>query len=276
MSYVFEPNKRYRMPTHFGPSLGPRQGPEGRLYSCKDSPISRLFQATFKADAKQLEKHLPSKFEIREPCHININFLYRTGMEWLAGRGYNECAITVPVVFKSSEGPIDGSLLLVVWENLADAIITGREDLGVSKMFCDIPEPQWVDDEVICRASWDGHEFINLRLNGLNEGTAEDMPAGEEIAGTFHYKYIPRTNVVGESDAGYVTLDPTETPNAKLDQFYSAQGASLQFQHSTFEQLPTLVHIVNALAAIDLGECIEANVINYHGGKDLSDIRIVR
>ena len=29
MSYTFKPDCYYRMPTHFGPSLGPRQGIDG-------------------------------------------------------------------------------------------------------------------------------------------------------------------------------------------------------------------------------------------------------
>ena len=275
MSYIFEPNKRYRMPTHFGPSLGPRQGLDGRLFPCTDTPYGTLIQATFKADAQQLEKHLPPKFEVREPSTINLCFLYRTRMEWLAGRGYNEFGVTVPVTYQSSDGPIEGNLLLVIWENLADAIITGREDLGVAKLFCDIPVPQYLGGDVVCRASWDGHQFASLTLKGLKEGTAENLPASVETAGTFHYKYMPRTNIPGEADAHYVVLAPDDTPNGKLDRVRLANNASAQFQPSTFEQLPTLVHIINALSAIELGECVEANIINYHGGKDLSDMRIV-
>ena len=33
MSYIFRPDSHYRMPTHFGPSLGPRQGLDGRRYA---------------------------------------------------------------------------------------------------------------------------------------------------------------------------------------------------------------------------------------------------
>lgn len=32
MPYTFQPGMTYRMPTHFGPSLGPRQGPDGKGY----------------------------------------------------------------------------------------------------------------------------------------------------------------------------------------------------------------------------------------------------
>ena len=38
MAYKFDPNAMYRMPTHFGPRTGPRYGPDGRKFECKDTP----------------------------------------------------------------------------------------------------------------------------------------------------------------------------------------------------------------------------------------------
>ena len=276
MSYTFIPNKRYRMPTHFGPSLGPRQGPDGRLFPCLDTPLGHYVQAAFPADPAQLEKHLPPRFQLRGPGVLSVSFLYRTGMEWLAGRGYNEFGVTIPVTFQGEEETLQGQLLLVIWENSADAIITGREDLGVAKLFCDIPKPQIIGDDLICRASWDGHQFAQLKLTGLTEASISDLSPPADCDVTFHYKYMPRTNVTGEADVEYVVLAPDDEPNIKVDRSQVAQDASLHFQHSTFEELPTLVHIVNALSSIQLGECIEATAIKYHGGKDLSDMRIVK
>lgn len=275
MSYIFEPNKRYRMPTHFGPCLGPRQGPNGRLFPCKHSPFGTLIQATFLADAKQFEKHVPPRFTVQKPCSVNISFLYRNGMEWLAGRGYNEFSISIPVTYNGRDGAIFGNLSLVIWENLADAIITGREDLGVAKLFCDLPQPQIVEHDINCRASWDGHQFASLCLTELTPGTAADLISTPELAGTFHYKYLPRTNVLNETDAQYVVLAPDDMPNGKLDEVQVAKNAAVRFEISTFEELPTFFHIVNALNAIDYRECTHASLIKYHGGKDLSDMKIL-
>ena len=47
MSYTFKPDQMYRMPTHFGPSTGPRRGPEGRTFLCKDNPKSTAIQVSF-------------------------------------------------------------------------------------------------------------------------------------------------------------------------------------------------------------------------------------
>ena len=78
MPYQFQPGRMYRMPTHFGPSLGPRQGEAGRKFANVDSP---------KVTARSV------------------------------------------------------SFLVVLWENLTDPILTGREELGFSKIYCEIPEP---------------------------------------------------------------------------------------------------------------------------------------
>ena len=32
------PDRMYRMPIHFGPRTGPRQGPGGRKFDCIDNP----------------------------------------------------------------------------------------------------------------------------------------------------------------------------------------------------------------------------------------------
>jgi len=54
MSYTFKPDQMYRMPTHFGPSTGPRRGPEGRTFLCKDNPKSTAIQVSFLSNGKQL------------------------------------------------------------------------------------------------------------------------------------------------------------------------------------------------------------------------------
>jgi len=280
MSYVFRPDHHYRMPTHFGPSLGPRQGIDGRRYSCADTSDSTMFQATFAADKEQLENLLPPRFALREPCEITFIFDFITNVEWLAGRGYNTFGVSIPATYNGTIDTVHGDLKLVLWENKADPIITGREDLGFSKIFCDIPEPQILGNDVTCRASWDSFEFASLKLSGLVEINAEDSSTESandvHSEGTLHYKYIPKTGCPGESDIEYAALTPGEWPNVRMDLVKQAEKASLVFNPGTWEQLPTLVHIVNTLSELTLGECTVAMMTKTRGGKDLSDQRILR
>ena len=275
MSYTFLPNTRYRMPTHFGPSLGPRQGLDGCRFANIDTPNETVMQATFNADKSQLEAFLPPGFALREPT-INFVFSFLTNIEWLAGRGYNTFSVLMPVSYTGVEETVVGDLMLTVWENNADCIITGREDLGVAKIYCDIPGPRVMGDDVICRASWDGFEFASLKLSNVREVVLEDLPESPENDGILHYKYIPKTGAPGEADVKYAVLLPSAWPNTKLDQVKVAEKATINFQESTWEQLPTLVHIVNTIAGLKIGDCIDASILKLHGGKDLSDVRIIR
>jgi len=276
MSYQFQPDQYYRMPTHFGPSLGPRQGLADRRYPCIESPNLKLVSATFMADKAQLEKLLPPKFTLREPYVITFSFECITQIEWLAGRGYNTFGLSVPVTYNGLQDTVHGDLLLVLWENKADPIITGREELGFAKVYAEIPDPQFTGNNVICRASWDGFEFATLKLLGLKQVALEDLPKFEPSDGTLHYKYIPKTGAPGTSDVEYTTFTPTDEPNCKLEQTLLAKTASGTFHRATWEQLPTLVHIVNILSDLTLGECTRAIVLDARGGKDLSDQRILR
>jgi len=275
MSYLFRTDRFYRMPTHFGPSLGPRQGLDGRRYACLETSRDLTIQATFAAKTSQLEKLLPPGFRLREPNVVNLAFTYSKDIEWLAGRGYNTFGVSVPAIYQGQQDTVNGDLLLVLWENMADPIITGREDLGFAKVYCELPEPQFIGGEVICRASWDGCQFANLQLTGLKEVPLQDLPEAPSSDGTLHYKYIPKTSAPGEADAEYPVLTPATWPNVKIDQAMLAESAIGYFRQSSWEELPTLVHIVNTLSELTLGNCVEATLIRSHGGKDLSDQRIL-
>lgn len=276
MSYEFIPERYYRMPTHFGPSLGPRQRPDGLRYSCVDSPNILSILATFEADGAQLESLLPPGFVLREPHTVNFSFEYMTNVEWLAGRGYNSFSVNVPVSYIGETESVHGDLLLVTWINKADSIVTGREELGISKIYCELPEPQFVGGNVICRASWDGFEFASLKVSDLNEISLDELPEAPQTDGTLHYKYIPKTCIPGEADAEYAVLLPASWPNVKVDQVQSSMNARMNFQEGTWQQLPTLVNIVSTLSALTLGDCVDASLLKLRGGKDLSDMRIIR
>ena len=40
---------------------------------------------------------------------------------------------------QGEQDSVDGDLLLILWGNRADPIITGREDLGYAKLYCELP-----------------------------------------------------------------------------------------------------------------------------------------
>ena len=276
MSYHFIADQHYRMPTHFGPSLGPRQGLLGRRFACIESPRVSAISATFQADKQQLTRLLPPGFTLSGEGKITFNFESLTEIEWLAGRGYKTFGVSIPATYRGKRDIITGSLLLVLWENRADPIISGREDLGFSKVYAEIPDFQYLGSNIICTASWDGFQFASLEVSNLENVAVEDLSLPESSEGTLHYKYMPKTGVHGEADSEYAVLTPASEPNCNIQQARHTNNAVFLFHRATWEQLPTLVHIVNMLEGLSIGDCLGAYAIEACGGKDLSDQRILR
>ena len=59
MADTFEPGKMYHMPTHFGPSLGPRQGPAGRKFTSPESHRTTSWAVQYLSEPAQLNALLP-------------------------------------------------------------------------------------------------------------------------------------------------------------------------------------------------------------------------
>ncbi len=102
MSYRLRPDSIYRMPTHFGPSLGPRQGEAGQRYACKDTPKTTTVSVSFLTNRDQLEALLPEGFVVGDEPVVTVSASYMKEIEWLAGRGYNLLGVSFPAVFQGT------------------------------------------------------------------------------------------------------------------------------------------------------------------------------
>ena len=278
MPYKFQPDRLYRMPTHFGPSLGPRQGEDGRRFANLDSPKVTQMSVSFLTNREHLEELLPEGFTIGVESVVTVAASYITELEWLAGRGYNTLGISFPAVFNGKEDHVTGNFLAVLWENLADPIITGREDLGFNKIYCELPEPGVCRGETHCTAGWLGFKFMDMKIRNTTEVATQEILAitsEPQGAGTLHYKYIPRTGDWGQADIAYAVLTPAAVPNRVIKKMWRGEGTA-QFHKATWENLPTMFHIINAFHALEIREYRSAMITESVGGKDLSDQRILR
>ncbi len=281
MPYRFHHGKMYRMPTHFGPSLGRRQGRDGQRFACKDTPKTTTLSVSFLTNREQLEELLPEGFTLGGEPIVTVAASYMTEIEWLAGRGYNILGVSFPAIFNGKEDYAVGNLLTVLWENLADPIITGREELGYSKIYCELPEPTVYGGETHCIASWLGFKFLDLELRNMTQVDPEELPSpasGQtdgKLTGTLHYKYIPRTEDWGDADAAYAVLTPAETPNRVVKEMWRGEG-TVEFHKARWEDMPTQYTIVNAFAELEIKEYRGASITKTVGSKDLSDQRILR
>jgi hypothetical protein len=262
----------YRMPAHFGPTPGPRQNLENYTPNHNKSPTRQTAVVSYLTDANGLAALLPPGFEIWGDPVLNIEVTDFQGIEWLAGRGYSMAGIRVPARYTGGDQEYCGLFQLVLWENLTDPIITGREELGAPKLFADIPAAREFQGKKNYEISWQNHVFLRLGMWDLADaGPLEPFGVnGRKSDGIIYYKYIPRSVVTGSCDAEYATLTPADGNRFSVSEQRSGSGEA-RFISSSFEQLPTMYRIVNALADLPLIEVLSATWVSGVGGRDHAD-----
>lgn len=261
---------RPRMPYGFGPMPGPRQGPDGQPFDWSVTPRRTAVSAGFLTDAAALEALLPPGFTLVGEPVVTLELQYLRELEWLGGRGYNILGVKFRARWDGAE-TATGPFLSVMWENLADPILSGREELGYAKLYAELPEPRVLRGHHHFTAGWLGHPFFRLELHGL---TPAAPPTASADDGVLHYKVMPRTGRPGEAEIACATLTPAG-PGPIVDSHHAAAGFDFAFLPATWEALPTMAHIVNRLAALPVHERRAAAITHTRGGRDLSDQRIL-
>jgi len=280
MPYKFLPNAFYRMPTHFGPTPGPRQLPGGRKADLKNNPKRLVATVNCLTDESAIEALLPPKFSFPAGAQpvVTAEIQYLKEFDWLAGRGYNTLGVKMPALYHGKSGDVPGTFLAVLWENLADPILSGRDELGFNKLWCEIDEPMVQAGRHRFSAGWLGHRFFEMEIWDLvakepnTAGTVLAGPPGN--TGMLHYKYVPKTGKPGEVDAEYVTRTPAANPDVAVSERSDGNG-SFRFIESRWEDMPTQGHVVNALAALPCKKVLGASLVRSKGGKDFGDQEIV-
>ncbi|MBN1315574.1 MAG: acetoacetate decarboxylase family protein [Anaerolineales bacterium] len=279
MPYQFLPNRMYRMPTHFGPSSGPREAPDGSRYENINTPRVTTIRVNYLTNRQQLEDLLPPDFDLNvgeEPV-VSVTAAYSKEIEWLAGRGYNKLGVSFPVIYNAQQDRVRGELLLVLWENLCDPILTGRDELGYPKLYCELPEPRIHNGEVHCSASWMDFKFAdNSFKNGVQCSPEESLPTLNRFGGDglLVHKYAPKTGEWCTPEISYLALTPAGGGKGRIQELYQGRG-QVQFHPAAWEDMPTQFHIVNALRDLEIRETLDAWLIKRVGGRDIRDQRIL-
>jgi acetoacetate decarboxylase len=258
----------YRMPVFFGPTPGPRQWPPGLTVDFDKTPKRRAIAVRYLTDKAKLQAHLPECFEIWGEPVLTVEVTYFTELAWLAGRGYNMGDVKFPAIYKGRNGPVHGTLLLVRFEDLPDPILSGREELGHNKLWCEIPPLNIMPDRYSVQLSWLHTPFVEIAAWDLKENTQTAAPDPLN-KGLMSYKYMPRTGEWGVADVEYVTLTPPAW-NGRTTRRLVGTG-SVEFIKAKWEDLPTLHHLVNAFEALPILEYRGATVYDMEGGASGSE-----
>lgn len=138
-----------RMPRSFGPNPGPRQGFDGRARK----PLTASYKTSwmkFKTIKSYIETLLPSDDfavdTIGGWATATFTSTKLGNLEWLGGRGYTFFGLYIHDIIytKPSEKAdmiqLKGDFMPILFENQADPIITGREELDFSKVYATLTE----------------------------------------------------------------------------------------------------------------------------------------
>jgi hypothetical protein len=164
----------------------------------------------FKTSRTFLQSLFPTdKFSFISPgtvAYASFSTTTLNKMDWLAGGGYNPGLYIHGCRYAKANGEVvDGTYLPLLFENLTDPVVTGRDELSMPKIYCAINIHRQINSWRM-QASWQGAVFGNISLEGLeavdpkNEAGTVD---GENDAGHLTYRYIPKVGVRGEADCEY-------------------------------------------------------------------------
>ncbi|KAJ4983382.1 hypothetical protein SVAN01_11117 [Stagonosporopsis vannaccii] len=296
----------WRMPTSFGPMPGPRQDFLGRPHNgCKAT--FKTTSIKFKSSRTVLQNLFPTeklKFALADTVvHATFAATQLNNLEWLGGRGYSHFGLYIHGVqyTKDNGETVTGTYLPVLFENLADPILSGREELGFPKLFADL-NVQQDGNTWSLSASWSGSKFATLTVSEPAEHLANGDTAPQEPhpeaqppqghgpppppaeEGLFFHKHIPSTGSTGskergEADVSYTAFLPNDedakTVEKKVSRTLHAKNAKIQIDALDWKALPTLHHIVARLQEVPVYEVVEAKIIEGTGVSDVSSVRKV-
>lgn len=280
------PNVYWRAPVAFGPSPGPRQDVWGR-------PRPSLHQTfvtasiKFKTSRTFLQNLFPTEsFTFKSPgtvAYASFSTTTLGKMSWLGGGGYNHFGLYIHgVQYKKKDGStIDGTYMPILFESLTDPIVTGRDELGMPKLYCAI-DIHRREKSYRMQASWQGAKFADFNLEGLeavDHKSEQGTIGGESDYGIIVYRYIPAVGERGKSDVEYPVVVPhaeeSKVVPSTVHSVVKAQKSNVTFDKMDWDALPTLHHIVDVLADIPIYEVVGAKVVEGTGVPDVSSARRV-
>ena len=133
----------WRMPTSFGPMPGPRQDFHGRPHNGSNATF-KTASIKIKSSRTVLENLFPNdKLRFASPdtvAHATFAATQLDNLEWLGGRGYSHFGLYIHGVqyTKDNGETVTGTYLPLLFENLTDPILSGREELGFPKLFAEL------------------------------------------------------------------------------------------------------------------------------------------
>lgn len=265
--YLVSKSKYQRMPLAFGPTPSPRQDLAGRPRKMNaDARYTTSFM-TFKTKKAYLQTLVPNQeLNIKSRGGWTTATFQATkleNLEWLGGRGYTFFALSIHNIVKGNpNGPPSnsndsiGDVWPILFENLADPIMTGREELNMPKVYADLESDQ-TSTSYELKASWGGTSFCELKLDDLV--AVEDSVRDEEP-----FIYSQKTAATNGKDADFELTPALKVGGEGKERRWKAGKASISFTKipsANLEKMfPTLANIVDGLRQIEVADVVASGI----------------
>ena len=206
-------------------------------------------------------------------------------MDWLGGGGYNHLGLYIHGVeytHPTSGNKVSGTYMPILFESLADPIISGREELGMPKLYSGIDVFRRGEGGYHVKTSWQGVNWGSFSLSGLkanDPNASTGSVSGEADEGIIVHRYIPSVGKEkkGVAEADYACFDRFEEaePKPRVSRSWEARDAKVEIDGGDWTSLPTLHHVVSRLAEIPIYEVVGAKVVEGVGVPDVSGCKPV-
>ena len=277
----------WRQPTVFGPTPGPPRDADPNL----QSHVRRLTASIkFKTSGTLLRNMLPNKFysfAAKDTVALaSLTIQSHRNVERLGFHGFDRVILEIHGInyTKADESVIPGRYLPVIFENSADVISAGREEMGYPSVFSDIDLEGTTEGAFSANLSWKGVQWAKIWLKDLAPMSAQ-KPTHEEA---FVHRCIPELtdgSAKSEFDVGQDILIVEEPSTSDLIHITNGDDAttngttvsvktlsSKTSSHAGFEimphsqrELPTLHHIVSRVGELPIFDIVSAMVCEEEG-----------
>lgn len=233
--FKFDEKKSYRAPVSFS---GYAFDPDAKAVYGDVTTLA----LTCETEEERLGAYLPEGFSCLAP-QLQIVYSQSREVEWMGGSAYNLIMAGVPVRYQGKRDTSEGVYALVMWENHTVPILTGNLAMGIPKVFADIQDLHRHQDSCWTNASYEGHTFLELQMQGLQALPSDQASFGEQVVNLFGWRYVPKVGVPGAD-----LSQPIEFPQRITTvQGWSGIGG-IKWTKLTRLQHPAQSHIIAALA----------------------------
>jgi hypothetical protein len=204
---------------------------------------------------------LPQCYQPSKHPSVTVAYQASNGVDFLAGNDYRLFMIAVGAQFEGKEHHLEGSYVLVMFENSSIPIILGRERLGIPKIFADISSVRILENNHLrCEASLFGHLLFGFDLGppfkkqlSLIRKAASRLSSKQPLLG---YKYIPATSLNDPPDVDYPTAYYNDYA---FDELWLGKTGSLYFGDTQAEDIGFYTPVIEALKTLPVNEVVRVS-----------------